>query len=187
MQHRVHSSFPSPLPLRDVRCVDVPFFCCSCGAYGNPATRGGASPDISSGLSVPARTNIAMCTLKTTRKRSQSYRLPLRLSFKEHHTQYTYVQRPTRLVFFPRPRSLKVLYRGICVATLAVFRWTLRSTPACRCARLLLRRAYCREQGTCWVSNIFGSVHFCALHSPSRGSRCCTGSAPLNAAQFVIS
>ena len=46
---------------------NVPLFRCSRGAYGDPATLREASPDIPSGLSVPTRTHIAMCTLKTTR------------------------------------------------------------------------------------------------------------------------
>ena len=91
----------------------------------------------------------------------------------------------------------------------------LYSNPACRCAGLLLWRAYCREQGTCRCLTLpvvrvlrsppcgktspaeglqprarnapvllVGGANFCKLHSPSHGSRRCTGSASLNAAQY---
>ena len=46
-------------------------------------------------------------------------------------------------------------------------RFPLRSASP----RLVPQRACCREQGTCWVSKMFGSAIFCALHSPSRGNR----------------
>ena len=68
----------------NVSSVNVPLFRCLRGAYGDPATLRGASHDIPSGLSVPARTHIAMCTLKTTRVRSHLYRPPVSLNYHKH-------------------------------------------------------------------------------------------------------
>ena len=63
------------------------------------------------------------------------------------------------------------------VALGAVLRWVQCSAARCICAVL-------EADASAYT---FGSVsrraNICALHSPPRGSRCCTGSASLNAAQ----